>query len=181
MRPYLPSFRHGLVDLAQMDDGTLSGELRLRAFLTALKYNRRPDLNDHLHLIFAEAPELDDRDLCVIATYIETSPVHLDRAALREVLQNKIPNRQEKIMRWLTQESFDEGLAKGRAEGRAEAKAEAMAEIGANLLIQLIRRRFGSVSQNALYRISTADAATLETWFVQAIDAPDLNSVFVSH
>ncbi len=35
LRPYLPSFRHALVDLAPMEDGALSREVRLRAFLKA--------------------------------------------------------------------------------------------------------------------------------------------------
>jgi len=39
---YIPSFRHALVDLAPMDDRTLSVETRLRAFLKALKYSRHP-------------------------------------------------------------------------------------------------------------------------------------------
>jgi hypothetical protein len=36
LRPYLPAFRHALVDLAQIDDRDLSAETRLRAFLKAL-------------------------------------------------------------------------------------------------------------------------------------------------
>ena len=38
LRPYLPSFRHALVDLGQIEDRDLSGQARLRAFLKALKY-----------------------------------------------------------------------------------------------------------------------------------------------
>jgi len=44
LRPYLPSFRHAMVDLTQVDDDDLSVELRLKAHLKALKYARRPDL-----------------------------------------------------------------------------------------------------------------------------------------
>lgn len=44
LAPYLPSFRHALVDLAQVEDPALSTEVRLRAFLKALKYSRRVDL-----------------------------------------------------------------------------------------------------------------------------------------
>jgi len=38
LRPYLPSFRHVLVDLAPLEGHALSAEMRLRAFLKALKY-----------------------------------------------------------------------------------------------------------------------------------------------
>ena len=41
LSPYLPSFRHALVDLALVGDLALSTEVRLRAFLKALKYSRR--------------------------------------------------------------------------------------------------------------------------------------------
>jgi predicted transposase/invertase (TIGR01784 family) len=181
IRPYLPSFRHALVDLAQTDDDTLSGELRLRAFLKALKYNRRPDIADHLYIIFAEAPELDDPDLSAILMYTEQSPVSFNKANLHTVLKNLIPNRKEKIMRWLTQESFDEGLATGIAKGKAEGKAEGRAEAAAALLLHLIRRRWGRVSVKAVREIANADAATLETWFERALDAPTLNSIFTSH
>jgi Putative transposase, YhgA-like len=34
---YLPSFRHALINLGQVEDQELSGQARLRAFLKALK------------------------------------------------------------------------------------------------------------------------------------------------
>jgi len=60
LRPYLPSFRHALVDLTSMDDATLSKRVRLRAFLKALKYAQRPDLQSRLYKVLAEAPALGD-------------------------------------------------------------------------------------------------------------------------
>ncbi|MBV8805021.1 MAG: Rpn family recombination-promoting nuclease/putative transposase, partial [Sinobacteraceae bacterium] len=56
--PYLPSFRHALVDLAGTDDRALSTEVRLRAYLKALKYGRRADLPKHLDIVLAEARAL---------------------------------------------------------------------------------------------------------------------------
>ena len=70
LRPYLPSFRHALVDLPLIDDQALSAEARLRAFLKALKYSRRPELPDCIDLVLAEAPGLDEKDLLVILTYL---------------------------------------------------------------------------------------------------------------
>jgi hypothetical protein len=58
LRPDLPSFRHALVDLGQMEDNELSGQARLRAFLKALKYSRRPDLPQRIDILLAEAPGL---------------------------------------------------------------------------------------------------------------------------
>jgi len=43
----------------------------LRAFLKALKYSRRPNLADCLHLLLAEAPVLAEADLFVILAYLD--------------------------------------------------------------------------------------------------------------
>lgn len=75
LQPYLPSFRHALVDLAPMDDGSLSDHVRLRAFLKALKYAQRKDLPARLYAVLAEAPALDNRDLSVILTYLNNVPL----------------------------------------------------------------------------------------------------------
>ena len=74
LRPYLPSFRHALVDLAPMEDADLSVEAKLRAFLKALKYGRRQDLPDRIDIVLAEAPVLEEKDLCVILTYLDRLP-----------------------------------------------------------------------------------------------------------
>jgi hypothetical protein len=55
LRPYLPSFRHALVDLAPMDDQALSNEVRLRAYLKVLKYSRHPDVSDCIDQPFCPA------------------------------------------------------------------------------------------------------------------------------
>ena len=44
----LPSFRHALADLGPMDDGALSADARLRAFLMVLKYCRHSNLPAHI-------------------------------------------------------------------------------------------------------------------------------------
>lgn len=55
LRPYVPCFRHALVDLAQIEDQKLSSDASLRAFLKALKYSRRADLPDCIEIVLAEA------------------------------------------------------------------------------------------------------------------------------
>jgi hypothetical protein len=60
-----------LVDLALVGDLALSTEVRLRVFLKALKYSRRPDLPQHLDILLAEAPALAETDLVLILTYLD--------------------------------------------------------------------------------------------------------------
>jgi predicted transposase/invertase (TIGR01784 family) len=177
LRPYLPSFRHALVDLAPMEDGALSSQLRLRAFLKALKYGRRPDLKTCFYAVLAEAPELGERDLSAILTYFEKGPLSREGKVIRDTLRRLVPDRMERIMGELTQPYYD----KGRAEGKAEGKAEGLAEGEARILAHLLEKRFGAISGSVRQRIFTAEAATIETWVERVLDAPDLQSVFASN
>jgi predicted transposase YdaD len=166
LRPYLPSFRHALVDLGQMEDGELSGQARLRAFLKALKYSRRADLPQRIDILLAEAPVLEERDLVLILRYLDKGPMVMSDKLMREALQRLVPEQTERIMGWLTQPYFDKGKAEGRAEGEA------------NILVRLIERRFGDVPPHLRQRIFAADVATVEEWVDRVLDARDLQSVF---
>jgi hypothetical protein len=57
-----------------------------------------------------------------------------------------------------------------RAEGRAEGTAHA--------LVCLLVAKFGALAPSFHELISSADLATLESWFKRAMTAPDLSSVF---
>ncbi len=170
LRQYLPSFRHALVDLALIDDGALSAQVRLRAFLKALKYALRPDLPMRLDILLAEAGSLDTDDLVLILTYIVKGPAALNDEAMIGALHRVVPDREKQIMTRFGQMHFDEGIAKGIAKGRAEGEASALA--------RLLERRFGGIPVRFRRRISSADLPALQTWFERAIDAPDLPSVF---
>jgi hypothetical protein len=177
LRPYLPSFRHALVNLGQIEDQELSGQARLRAFLKALKYNRRPDLPQRIDILLAEAPVLEEADLVRIIKYLEDGPVGVSDTLLREALQRLVPEQTERIMGKWTQTYFDQGKAEGRSEGRSEGRTEG----GAKVLLRLIEKRFGAVSPQLRQRIFSADVAMLEAWVVRVSDAPDLQSVFESN
>jgi predicted transposase/invertase (TIGR01784 family) len=166
LRQYLPSFRHELVDLGRIDDGALSAQVRLRAFLKALKYSLRPDLPTRLDIILAEGSSLELVDLVLILTYFDKGPAAVSDEQVRCALQRLVPDRENEIMTLFGQKHFNEGVAKGRTEGEA------------NALARLLERRFGSVSNRDRERILSADLTSLQTWFERAIDAPDLTSVF---
>jgi len=173
LHPYLPSFRHALVDLTTLDDGALSAEVRLRAFLKALKYRRRWDLDECVAIVLAEAPVLDEEDLSVILIYLETGPTSLSNKAVQETLKQLLPERKEQIMGPITEPYYRKGLAEG--ETRGEAKG------GAKILTRLLKRRFGDIPASLQQRIFGADAGTIEAWADRALDARDLESVFESN
>lgn len=170
LRPYLPSFRHVLVDLAPLEDRALSAEMRLRAFLKALKYRQRPDLNDCIGVVLAEAPALEDEDLFVILTYLETGSTALSNKVVRETLERLVPERKERILGPLTQPYYEKGLAEGEAKGETKGEAK--------ILTLLLETRFGALPTDFRQRISAADAAAIEAWAARAFKARDLQSVF---
>jgi predicted transposase YdaD len=173
LRPYLPSFRHALVDLARVDDATLSKRVRLRAFLKALKYGKRRDLQDRLYAILVDAPALDDTDVCRILKYFDKGPVTIDFNVVREILQQLVPRRTERIMGWMTQPFYEKGKAEGEATGAVRGTAKALA--------LLLERRFGALPDAVRKRLFAADIASIETWLGRVLDAPDLQSVFSQH
>jgi hypothetical protein len=178
LRPYLPTFRHALVDLAVTPDESLSTTARLRAFLKALKYSRRPDLPERLDIILAEVAAMRPRDLDLILTYLDKGPIAVSLETIRQMLHRRVPEREEQIMGWLTQPYFEQGVQQGLAAGRKEGRTEGQAEGQAKLLVRLLEKRFGSLPDHVRARILAADVQSLDTWFDRAIDATDLQSVF---
>jgi predicted transposase/invertase (TIGR01784 family) len=177
LRPYLPSFRHALVDLGPMEDHTLSAEVRLRAFLKALKYSRRSDLPARIGIVLAEAETIEENDLFVILTYFNNGPVPLDINLLRETVRQIVPDREERIMGWFSQPYYEKGLAEGEVKG--EVKGEARGE--AKILARLLEKRFGVVPSLLRERIFSANVGQIEAWVERAFDAPDLQSIFDTH
>ena len=73
------------------------------------------------------------------------------------------------IERW-----FDEATLKGMQKGMQQGRrAEA-----ANMLLLLLRTRFGLVPDELAARVQAAAADVIEMWFERAINAPSLSAVF---
>jgi Putative transposase, YhgA-like/Domain of unknown function (DUF4351) len=160
--PFALTFRHALADLPLIPDEQLSVDTSLRARLRALKYGRRDDLPQQLRLILD--PDVLDVDLEAILHYINHGPITVTPEILRAALRGLGHARAERIMGHFTQEYE----ARGRVQGEAHA------------LVRLLEKRFGTVPPHTRERISSADLATIETWFDRALESPDLNSVFPS-
>jgi predicted transposase YdaD len=164
LRPYLVSFRHVLVDLPRIRDDALSSDTRLSAYLKAMKYARRQDLAKRLAVILV--PELADMDIVRILRYFDRGPIFVSSECLQAPLRLLERNRRENIMGHIMGHFSREFEAIGEARGRAFA------------LLRLLEKRFGTVSSRIRERIVTADVASIEAWFDQALDTQDLNSVF---
>jgi hypothetical protein len=105
-------------------------------------------------------------DMVRILRYIDRGPIFVSGESLQAPLRLLERNRRENIMGHVMRHFSREIEARGEAKGRAVA------------LLQLLEKRFGTVSSHIRERIVTADIASIEAWFDQALDSQDLNSVF---
>lgn len=174
LRPYLPTFRHALVDLPTIPDETLSATTRLRSLLKALKYGRRSDLPERLDIILAEVEALGRRDLLLILTYLDKGPVAVSREVIRQLLRGRVPDREEQIMGWITQPYFEEGLEQGLEKGLEQGRAEGQAKS----LVRVLEKRFGALPDPLRTRVLSADVQSLDSWLDRVFDAADLQAVF---
>ena len=71
-------------------------------------------------------------------------------------------------------------LRKIRNEGRAEGRAEGRREGEAEVLLRLLRLRFGPLPAAVTERITAADAETLLRWSERVLSAPTLDAVFAA-
>ena len=80
-------------------------------------------------------------------------------------------------MGWFSQPYYDKGKTEGKVEGIAEGEARGKAK----LLAYLLEKRFGTIPRPVHQRILTADVVSIETWANRALEARDLQSVFMSN
>ena len=81
------------------------------------------------------------------------------------------------FQQWMTErDALSE--AKGRARGRAEGRAKGRAEGSANLLLRLLRLRFGVLPADLEARVRGSSTEELETWSDAIFDAQSPEDLF---
>jgi hypothetical protein len=196
VRPWCLDFRYSLVDLGRIPDAQLSRERALRVGLLILKHGRlRRSDRRKLRRLAREALRLGHDDLLTFLYYLVGHLVEdPDGDLIRDILRDVVPEEEESMVtqtarKWLA-EGFNEGLAKGLLEGEAkgevrgrvegEARGEARGEVKgrAEMLLRLLRRRFGPLSPEVEARVRSADPDRLDRWSDSVLDARTLSDVF---
>ena len=77
--------------------------------------------------------------------------------------------------------AIQRGRIEGRLEGKMEGKMEGKLEGEATVLSRLLGKRFGTLSDETLARLTQATADQLELWTDRVLDAPSLAAVFDEH
>ncbi len=97
-----------------------------------------------------------------------------DLAEVQSMFPDNILAELERKARAAERKAHRKGLQEGREEGLQHGRLEAER----TALLRLLERRFGEVSVEIRQRIAAADPARIGQWFDQAIDAPDLATIF---
>lgn len=123
---------------------------------------REPNGAAAIDLVFrsiAEVRSLRDRDIIDVIA--------------REVGQREARTMQTLIDLW-RQEGLTKGLQQGREQGLQQGREQGQRE----LLLRLLRRRFGRLPRKVLAQIKAADALALERWGDRLFDARTLDELF---
>ena len=171
-----------LVDLSKVDDAALA-RTRLTALarltLLAFKHGRRRDLprrlrmwREHLAAVLAD-PNSGLDELVAVLKYLSMVNPQVTRDDFVEATQDLGPES-EAIVMTLGQQWYEEGRAEGEVKGRAEGEVKGRAE----LLLKLLRLRFGSPPQPVVERVLGASIEELDRWGERILDAPSLDGLF---
>ena len=184
IRPFVRSMKYILHDLGRIELDQLSEDDAVLAGLGALKYESARKIPfEVLRQILAALPDDDPAFEIATISYIYLR-YQIRLETLKTALKAAKPQHWEALMgtiaETLTKQARQEGLLAGRAEGKAEGKAEGLTEGEAKSLTRLLERRFGPLPRKVRDRIVSAELRQIETWFDIAIDAPDLDTIFVA-
>ncbi|HWO21594.1 MAG TPA: Rpn family recombination-promoting nuclease/putative transposase [Kofleriaceae bacterium] len=197
IEPYLVRFAYLLDDLSAISDD----DLRQRATMTALaqlvtvcfKYGRtRPDLvqilgGDWVAVLrkVATAPHGLEA-LALVMRYILAVSDYVEPEALQALLDCEIgPQAKDTIVtaaqRYIQQgiqQGRQEGIQEGRQEGIQQGRQEGIQQGKRELLLSLLRQRFGNkVDAEAERRIATASVHQIEAWTARVLSAVTLTEL----
>ncbi len=166
--PYLPRFRFLLDDLSKQTDADLRERTQMtaggRVAILSLKHGRdRVAIRIRVLALDGRSPSARDVLASVLRYILETS--RAEPATLREALARQIGRKEAEKM--LT--TADRLRREGRQEGEARGKRE--------MLLLLLRQRFGRLPAAILARVNEAGVADLDAWSGRVLTASSLVDV----
>ncbi len=179
-----PSLRYAVQDLSQLSEGELRGGPMVQMALLMMRQAHTGDLLSHLHrwahLLIQIAASSGDDGLKTVLTYmmeVEAEPRSPEvwRQTIDIALEQH-PLAQEQIMglaNWLRQQGHDEGREQGREEGIQIGEARGQRA----LLIRLLTRHFGELSEAQTATITQADLAHIQLWVDRLFTASSVDEV----
>lgn len=169
LRPWIDGLSYILRDLGPIPYRDLSRERAVRAVLGALKFAFREGVaRDVLVPLLRDLPDGDALEVQVVRYTIRVYDTDLDE--IRRSVELAKPVWGEDVMATAAQELLQMGRAEGIRIGKAEGKAE--------MLLKMMRRRFGALSPDAEERVRSAGVDQLDVWSDRFFDAERPEDMF---
>ncbi len=172
----LPDARYHLVDVVRTPAGAMTDQPHLRAaFLiwqaeAARSLDRRQILSDLVRTALGFG--LDD--LTAVVYYLVGELGEDGNDLMRRVLADIAAERSEGIM----QTVGDRLRAEGRVEGLAEGRLEGLAEGRVDMLLRMMRYKFGEPPGAVVARLQAGGSDDLDVWAKRLLEADTLEDVF---
>ena len=178
--PHIPRFRFLLDDLSKQSDADLRARTRMtaggRVAVLALKHGR-DQVAIRIQVLSPDgrAPAARDVLAAILRYILETS--RAEPATLRVLLARQVGREAAEEIMTTAEMLRREGEARGEARGKAQGKAEGKAEGKRDMLLLLLRQRFGRLPAAAVARIGTAGIEQLDAWSSRVLTASSLDEV----
>lgn len=148
---YTPDFEYHLVNLTQLSDEEIRGEVITRLFVLVLKHIFEQGLGGRLDEILELAAAVINLSsgmemVVALLRYIARSGVGVKKEVVVQKLLAVLPKEGGVLMQTMAEAWIEEGkeigLKKGREEGREEGRKEGERQKSIDLILRLLRRRF---------------------------------------
>jgi len=171
---YIPGFTYRLYDLGEYEDDMLMvGDMALRAMLRLFKHIFDQDFGEHLDRVMellAQISEsgtmLDLLELVVRYVYNARSE---DEETVRRYIEIGLENFDDVKAREVAMTAAEQIRQRGKLEGLQEGRVKSI-----NLLMKLIRKRFGGISPNLEQKLQRSDLDILDRFGEKFFDFENL-------
>lgn len=170
--------------MAAVSDADLHARARsacVQLIFMALKHARSSrsmasqfaDLYDLMVAVLRE-PRGADALRLVFRYYLEVRGA--DERGVLDAIASELPGDMEASMQTIAQWLEERGMKRGEEQGREQGRRQGQHD----LLLRLLRHRFGPLPPAVLARLDAADEPTLARWAEQLFTAKTLDAVFTA-
>jgi predicted transposase/invertase (TIGR01784 family) len=165
LRPFLPVFRHGLLDLTQFDPAQEEDQASMRIVLQLMKLAREKRLEDFFEWMAKEfVSQISESLLKTSLVYAFNVDSSLD---LETIFRKMEDNR---TLRTQTMSIAQKLIAKGREEGLGLGREEGYGQGVLKTCKRLARKKWGQISDEAVSAIESLNYGQLEQMTEDLLD-----------
>ena len=169
LTPFVPQFSYALLDLSARTDAEIKGQVLTRLVQLALRWVFDEQPIERLRTLLALIEHVRDKQTAVailesLLRYYVQGTQRIEETDIRQLLRESTKSG-ESIMQTFIDRYIEQGMQQGMQQGEAA------------VLLRLIERRFGPLSDDVRRRVTRADPNTLLHWSERILDASSLEEV----